>query len=69
MAVNYARTEIRLSRESRAKLLRLRDDMADETGRRVSLGEVIVGILDLFLERSPPRDPSGDPACNLPAKR
>jgi len=64
MPANYARTEVRLSRETKAKLVRLRDAAREKTGRGVTLGEVVSGIVDLFLEKSGPGVSGSDTACN-----
>jgi hypothetical protein len=53
MAMNYSRKEIHFPREIAHKLELLRQSVKEETGKSISMNQLVVEIVKMFFDKTP----------------
>lgn len=56
MALNDYRMEVKLSRETKSQLERLRQEFRAKSGKRITMTALVSNILQTYLERLPSSD-------------
>lgn len=56
MAINDYRMEVKVPRETKSQLERLRQEFYDQSGKKVSMSSLVASILQSYLEHLPSQE-------------